>query len=144
MYPKNESQIKYMKDRKTILSTLWIFVTLNYLYCDLMSMMNPEVLNNFLSGDLGFVQITQEFLLGSAVLMEIPISLVLLSRVLKHKANRIANIIAGTIMTAVQSMSLFLGTPELHYTFFSIIEISTTAFIVWYAWNWKISGKEVS
>ncbi|WP_430823641.1 DUF6326 family protein [Carboxylicivirga sp. N1Y90] len=28
------------KDRKVILSTLWIFVTLNYLYCDVLSLMD--------------------------------------------------------------------------------------------------------
>lgn len=124
-------------DRKVILSTLWIFVTLNYLYCDLMSMMNPDVLNQFLTGDLGFVQITQEFLLGSAILMEIPISMVLFSRILKNKVNRWFNIIAGLIMSGVQIMSLSMGTPEMHYVFFSIIEVSTTLFIVWYAWTWS-------
>jgi hypothetical protein len=132
------------RNRKATLSTLWIFATLNYLYCDLLSMMNPEVLNQFLTGDMGFVKITQEFLLGSAVLMEIPISLVLLSRVLKYRVNRWANVIAGLIMTVVQSMTLFVGEPELHYAFFSVIEISTTAFVVWYAWAWqKPGGKEV-
>ena len=135
-------EIFSLKDRKITLTTLWIFVTLNYLYCDLMSMMNPAVLNQFLTGDLGFVKITQEFLLGSAILMEIPISLVLLSRVLKYKVNRWANIIAGLIMTAVQSLSLTLGSPELHYAFFSVIEITTTAFIVWYAWTWPKPGRK--
>lgn len=124
------------QDRKTTLSVLWIFATLNYFYCDVLSMMNPEVLNQFLTGDLGFIQITEEFLLGSAFLMEIPISMVLLSKVLKYKASRWVNIIAGFIMTAVQILSLFVGSPELHYTFFSLIEIVTTAFVVWYAWTW--------
>lgn len=138
---KSIIKTKPSKDRKAILSTLWIFVTLNYLYCDVMSMMNPEVLNDFLTGDLGFVQITEEFLLGSAILMEIPILSIILSRVLKFKANRLVNIVAGSIMTIVQSASLFLGKPELHYTFFSIIEISSTAFVVWYAFSWKKSDK---
>lgn len=138
MAEKGISTATKTSDRRiVILSTLWIFVTLNYLYCDVLSMMNPKVLNQFLTGDMGFVKITSGFLLGSAILMEIPISLVLLSRILKHKANRWTNIIAGLIMTIVQAMSLFLGTPELHYTFSSVIEISTTAFIIWYAWTWK-------
>ena len=33
-----------MKDRKAILSTLWIFITVNYIFCDLLSNMMPEFL----------------------------------------------------------------------------------------------------
>lgn len=126
-----------MKDRKVILSTLWIFVTLNYLYCDVLSLMDPNTLNQLLKGDLGFVQITPTFLLASSVLMEIPIGMVLLSRILQYKADRWFNVIAGTLMTLVQISSLFAGEGlTAYYGFFSIIEASTTAFIVWYAWTW--------
>ena len=130
-------------DKKAILSTLWIFVTLNYLYCDVLAHMDSEVLNQLLTGDMGFVKITPTFLLGASILMEIPIAMVLLSRVLKHNANRVLNIIAGTVMTLVQTSSIFAGDLTPSYAFFSVIEISTTAFIVWYAWTWK-KQKEVS
>jgi len=126
-----------MKDRRVILSTLWIFATLNYLYCDILGFFDAETLKSVLEGHAGSIQITPAFLLGASILMEIPISLVLLSRVLNYKANRWANIIAGTIMTVVQISSLFVGTvPATYYLFFSVIEIACTAFIVWYAWKW--------
>jgi len=129
-----------MKDKKVILSTLWIFVTLNYIYCDVFTLTNPEDLKQIISGTGGSISMTQGFLLGAAILMEIPIAMIILSRVLKFKANRLANIIAGSIMTLVQIMSLFIGTgPTLHYVFFSIIEISCTSFIVWYTWTWPKS-----
>lgn len=125
-----------MTDRKNILSTLWIFLTLNYLYCDLLSMMDPGLLNQYLSGSIEGIEVTQGFLFGSSVLMEIPIAMVLLSRVLNRRANRWANIAAGAVMTIVQIASLFVGTPSGYYLFFSAIEVSCAAFIVWYAWNW--------
>ncbi len=31
---------KIIKNKRVILSTLWIFVTLNYLYCDLVGLMD--------------------------------------------------------------------------------------------------------
>ena len=62
--------------------------------------------------------------------------MVLLSRILKYRANRWANIIAGTIMTVALIATLFVAVPTLYYVFFSIIEIACTAFIVWYAWRW--------
>ncbi|MFC1481706.1 DUF6326 family protein [Candidatus Neomarinimicrobiota bacterium] len=124
-------------DPKVFLSTLWIFVMFNYLYCDVMGLMDPVILNQMLAGDLGFVKITEGFLLGAAVLMEIPIAMVLLSRILNYSANRWANIIAGTIKTVVMIMSMFVGDgPTLYYLFFGTIEMACTAYIVWYAWNW--------
>jgi hypothetical protein len=123
-------------DIKVLLSTLWIFVMFNYLYCDVVGLMDSNLLKQFMTGNAGGMQITQEFLLGASILMEIPMAMIVLSRILKYRANLWANIIAGAIMTAVQILSLFVGTPTMYYIFFSIIEISCTAFIVWYAWKW--------
>lgn len=124
------------KDRRTILSTLWIFVTLNYLYCDVLSLMSPEMLNSLITtGGAGGITMDEPTLLGAAILLEIPILLVLLSRILTYKANRWANIIGGSIKTLVMAGTLFMG-ASLHYIFFAIIEITTTLFIVWYAWTW--------
>jgi hypothetical protein len=69
--------------------------------------------------------------------METSIAMVLLSRVLKYRANRWANIIAGIINTAAVSFSLFAGKPAPYYVFFATIEIACTSFIVWYAWKWR-------
>jgi len=98
--------------------------------------MDPVYLKRLMTGVAGGIQITQGFLLGAAILVEIPIAMVLLSRILKYRASRWANIIAGTIMTAVQILTLFVGTPTIYYVFFSAIEITCTALIVWYAWRW--------
>ena len=116
----------------------------NYLYCDVIALMNPSLLRQFLAGNLGFVQVSQGFLLGSAILMEIPISMVLLSRVLNYRANRWANIVAGAFMTVVQFASLFFGSaPTPYYVFFSILEIGCTALIVWFAWKWSPSESKI-
>ena len=124
-------------DRKTLLSTIWIFVVFNYLYCDVISLMDANLLKQYMTGGVGGLEITQGFLLGAGILMEISIAMVLLSRVLKYRANRWANIIAGTITTTVQLLTLFVGSsPTMYYIFFSIIEITCTALIVWYAWKW--------
>jgi len=125
-----------LKDRKIILSTLWIFVTLNYLYCDVLGLMDSEILKQFLTGTVDGLVINKNFLLGGAILMEIPIAMVLLSRILKIKINRWANIIAALIKTAAMILSLSVGSPTGYYIFFAVIEISTTLFIVWYAWTW--------
>jgi hypothetical protein len=124
------------EDMRARLSTLWIFVMFNYLYCDVLGLMDPESLRGFLDGNVGGIDITQGFLLSASILMEIPMAMVLLSRVLKYRANRWANIGAGTLMTVVQFSTLFFGSsPTPFYLFFSVIEIACTSVIVWYAWK---------
>lgn len=131
-----------IKDRKVMLSTLWVFVVFNYLYCDVMSLMDPKLLKQYIFGNPGGIQVTEGFLFGAAILMEIPIAMVFLSRVLKNRLNRWTNTIAGIIMTAVQLISLFFGTsPTPYYLFFSIIEIGCTLLIVWYAWKRAKPGR---
>src|SRR6266700_7824722 len=115
-------------DKKVMLSTLWLFAMLNYTYGDVLTLMAPVKHCS--------IQLTQGFLLGASIFQEIPIAMVLLSRILKYRANRWANIIAGTIMTVALIATLFVAVPTLYYVFFSIIEIACTAFIVWYAWRW--------
>jgi hypothetical protein len=127
--------------KKVVFSALWVFATLNYLYCDVMGLMDSNLLKQYLSGKVNGMNMNEGFLLGAAILMEIPIAMVLVSNILNYKANRLANIIAGIVMTVVQSATLFAGTPAKYYLFCSIIEISTTAFIFWYALKWKDADK---
>jgi hypothetical protein len=76
-------------------------------------------------------------LLGAGVLIEVSIAMIPLSRVLKYRANRRANIIAAIFLTVVQLITLFVRTPTLEYVFFLSIMIATTAVIAWYAWKWS-------
>jgi hypothetical protein len=127
---------KIVKNKRVILSTLWIFVTLNYLYCDVVGLMDSVLLNQYIAGEVNGMEINQGFLLAGAVLMEIPIAMVILSLILSYKSNRWANIIAGLIKAIVMILTMFVG-PTLYYVFFGTIEIATTIFIVFYAWNWS-------
>jgi uncharacterized protein DUF6326 len=112
-----------------LLSTLWLFAMLTYTYGDVVTLMDPV--------KHGTMELTEGFLLGGSIIMMIPISMVLLSRILQYRVNRWANIIAGTFMTAFLTLTLFVAVPTLYYAFFSAIEIACTAFIVGYAWKWR-------
>ena len=124
-------------DTKVLLSTIWIFATLNYLYCDVLGLMDTDSLRQYISGTINGIDITQNFLLGAAILVEIPMAMVLLSRILKPRLNRLVNILAGLIMTVVQIATLFVGDAAGYYIFSSVLEIAATASIVWIAWNWQ-------
>lgn len=131
-------------DMKGIFSTLWIFLSVNYIYCDHLGIMEPEVFQSLMTGYIGSIQITQGFLLASAILLEIPFVMIVLSRVLEYRANRWANIIAGVIMAFVQIGTMGMGTSSsLSYIFYSVIEIVCNLLIVWLAWKWHKPESEL-
>ncbi|MFC2152226.1 DUF6326 family protein [Bacteroidota bacterium] len=119
-------------DMKVKLSTLWIFVMINMIMADIVGFMNPGALESIIKGDVD-VQITQELLLIFSVLLEIPILMIVLSRVLNYKANRWTNIIASVITIL---FVVWGGTTSLSYIFFASIEVVTMLLITWYAWKW--------
>jgi hypothetical protein len=130
-----------MHDTKERLSLLWIFALLNYLYADVVALFaivgsrNPDDVPH----------LTQWALLGSAVLMEIPIAMILACRLLPFRANRLANIVAGSIVTLVNGFLTFVpplagwGRPPAfpEYLFFATIETVATSVIIWQAWTWS-------
>ena len=118
-----------MPDMKVRLSALWLFAILTYTYGDVVTLMDPV--------KHGSVQMTEGFLLGGSIFMMIPITMVLLSRILKYRASRLTSIIAGIIMTVALPVTLFVAKPTTYYVFFTVIEITTTALIVWYALKWR-------
>ena len=119
-------------DMKSRLSLLWIFYMFNAAYIDITTLYYSVFINHHAK-----VHYTQAFLLGAGVLIEISIAMVVLARLLRYRANRRANIAAGVFLTAVQIVTLFVGTPTLAYLFFSLILIATSAAAVWYAWKWS-------
>lgn len=121
------------EEMKARLSNLWIFIMLNILSADVFSFMLPE------SASGAPVQVTQGLMLAFAFLMEIPLAMVVLSRILPHRANRLANIIAGavTILFVIGG-----GSQTLHYYFFAAVEVLTMLYIILTAWLWKGPEKD--
>ena len=124
---------------KILLILLWVFYSVNFMYADTLHSMEPGVLEGIMTGYTagGTVKITDGFLLGVAIMFEIPFLMIVLSWVLKYRANRWANIIAGTLFVLAQIASLFLGAPSPAYIFYVAIEIAGLLLIVWNAWKWS-------
>ncbi|MBI4938433.1 MAG: hypothetical protein HY846_09525 [Nitrosomonadales bacterium] len=75
----------------------------------------------------------QGLLLMFSILLEIPIAMIVLSRLLSYRANRFANILAGviTILWVIGG-----GNASVSYVFFATIEVVGMAYIIWCAWKW--------
>jgi hypothetical protein len=122
------------KDMRMRLSTLWIFVLLNMIYADILSFMSPGVLKMIMSGRAEDIVLTPALLLLFAVMTEVPIAMVLLSRTLPARANRWANI-GAAIFTALYVTGLGSATPQ--YIFIGGLEVLACALIGWSAWKWR-------
>jgi len=128
-----------MHDTRERLSVLWIFALLNYLYADVVALFDV------VGSRTPFEPLSPWALMGSAVLMEIPIAMILASRLLPFRANRLANIIAGAIVTLINGFLTFVpplvgwGRPPAfpEYLFFATIETVATSVIIWQAWTWS-------
>ncbi|WP_225889216.1 DUF6326 family protein [Halomicronema hongdechloris] len=116
-------------ETKAKLSTLWIFVLLNVIFRDLHELAKPEYLEELMNG-----QVTEQMLLLAGFMIEVPIAMVLLSRLLPYGANRWTNIIAAVI---VLSLLIMYGTTDLDDTFFIIVKIAALSLVIWTAWRWR-------
>lgn len=105
------------------LSLLWIILTANILLAD--------ILSAFIAfGDLGVIDIPgnpRTVMAISAVLLNIPILMIYLSRVLKPKLNRTLNIIAA-IITLIFVLGGASSLP--HYIVIAAIETVIIAIII--------------
>lgn len=125
---------------RRLVSALWLFAILNYLYCDVLGSHDADYMRDILDGT-GAVQLNQGALLGAGVLMTIPIAATLLTRIASHRLARWYSVAAGTVMTLVQVATLFVGTSTMYYTYFSVLEIAATATITWIALaRWKVDA----
>ena len=138
MYTQDHNQRNHLS-RRLKYSSLWAFTSLNYLYADLVGLMDVNLLSQYQTGIVNGIEVSPAFLTTAAAYMQIPLSNVFLPHVIKNdKALRWVQIISGTIATLAQGASLFVGEPSPYYILFSAIEIGVTSYITIDAIKWKV------
>ena len=86
---KNALEANLHQPIPMLISKLWVFLSLNYILCDVLSNMEMAVLRGLFEGNIAGIEMTQGFLLIAGLSLEIPFIMVLLSAVLPYQANRI-------------------------------------------------------
>lgn len=118
-------------DTKVLLSTLWIVVMINMLKADILSLYIPGAAEE-VARTAGETPIPI-LMLSGAIMMEISILMIILSRVLKYRTNRWVNIIASIITIAF----IWGGAASYpHYVFIGTVETICLLLIIWNAWKW--------
>jgi hypothetical protein len=116
------------------LAAIWIVAMFAYMYADILTFYEPGLLEEIIAGNVLIG--SQISLLVAAILMSIPGYMVFLSLTLPYKATRWINIIVGIFHIVLAFGSLFVGTGDLFYTYFVIVEMGFISLAVWYAWKW--------
>jgi hypothetical protein len=128
----------FFRNRRNVYSSIWAFASLNYLYADLVGLMDKNKLAQYQTGVVEGLKITPEFLTIAAGFMQIPLVNVFLPQIIKNENTlRWVQIASGTIMTLVQAGTLFVGKPTPYYALFSAFEIAATTYITIDAIKWK-------
>jgi len=125
-------------DRKSMLSTAWIFVLLNVIFRDLHELFRPGMLQEMLSGTVNGVTVTDQVLLLGGIMLQLPLAMVLLSRVLPDRASRWANVVAALAAIAIVLVpTLVTSTPDPDDLLFAAAELVGLLFIIGSAWTWR-------
>lgn len=121
-------------DTKVLLSTLWIVVMINMLKADILSLFIPGAADELAKTSATTGTPIPLLMLGGAIMMEISIVMIILSRVLKFKVNRWVNIIISLITIA---FVVGAGVSYPHYLFIATVEVICLLLIIVFAWKWR-------
>jgi hypothetical protein len=119
------------------LQLLWVFLFLNFIFCDVFTLFHGPTLNQLLTGAVDGIEMSQPALLGFAVLMELGLVMILVSRLAPFGFARWGNVVVGTLLIAVQTVTVLTPGLTLHYAFFSAVEIAALLSIVLTARRWS-------
>lgn len=117
---------------ETKISLLWIIVLFNMVFADILSLFIPWVHNQI--AEFAWDTSIATLMLIGAIVHQIPIFMVFLSRILSYNLNRKLNITAAiiTIIYVIWGGSWF---P--HYLFIASIEVLCMIYIILIAYGWK-------
>lgn len=121
-------------DTKVLLSTLWIVVMLNMLKADILSLYIPDAAEEVARTATSAGASIPQLMLGGAVMGELALIMIILSRVLKYGINRWVNIVMG-VVTIVYVWGGAASYP--HYIFIATVETICLLLIIGFAWLWR-------
>ena len=123
-----------VRDKKVILSTLWVVVMFSIAFADIIGFIEPGTLERIINGDLGF-ELTPAMILVFSLLQVIPIAMILVARLFRRGVNRWLNI-GASVLTLLYVLGGGNWESTSYYVF-AAVEVVAILVIIWQAWSWK-------
>lgn len=121
-------------DTKILLSTLWVVVMINMLKADILSGFIPGAAEEVAKTSVSTGASIPQLMLIGAIMGQLGIAMIILSRVLKYGINRWVNIVVS-IVTIAYIWGGMSSYP--HYIFIAAVETICLLLIIWFAWTWR-------
>jgi phosphoglycerol transferase MdoB-like AlkP superfamily enzyme len=121
-------------DTKVLISTLWIVVMINMLKADILSLFIHGATDGVVRTAASMGASIPQLMLGAAIIGQLSIAMIVLSRVLKYGINRWVNIVVSIVIIAY-IWSGMVTYP--HYLFIASVETLCLLLIAWFAWRWR-------
>jgi hypothetical protein len=135
------TQAKQYQDTRVgvrlLLCALWIALPFVFAYVDIFGLFRADVLEAALDGRVAATQLTvdQTFLTVTLAYVLVLVVMVLLSLLLKPRANRVTNIVVSLVYIVSVAVSC-IGETWVYYLLGSLVEVLLLAAIAWTAWTW--------
>ncbi|MEO1478152.1 MAG: DUF6326 family protein [Bacteroidota bacterium] len=118
---------------KLMISALWTVVLFNMLFRDLHEFARTGFLEELIAMTSNGASISEGLLLGAAAFLQIPITMIALTLVLKTRATWWANLIAAPV-----TLAMIVGNnlaPDLDDAFFVAVECAALLLVMRVAWR---------
>jgi len=127
-------QLIEVRDKRVILSTLWIIVMISIISADIFGFIEPGTLEGIINSETGF-ELTPVLIAIFSLFQVIPIAMILVARLFRRDVNRWLNISASVL-----TLLYVLGGgnwESTSYFVFAAVEVIAMLMIIWLAWRWK-------
>ena len=122
-------------NKNILLSQLWLFMLLNMIFRDIHEIFFPPTIQELMGGTFNGQEIPEALMLIGGFMVLLPISMVLLSRILKRSINRRINfVIVPFSLIAI----LANGVRDMDDVLFVIVKSITLIAIFIIAYKWKV------
>lgn len=121
-------------DTKLILASLWASVMFCYIYADYFGLFSAGQVATMNRGEIPPLgPATDRVMLFVSTMMIIPSLMIFLSAALPARINRIVNLAAGLLYSAIIAITMW---SSAHFIFYGVVEIILTLLVVYHAWTW--------
>ena len=119
------------RDPRAVLSMLWVYVLLNTLFRDIHEIFRDGFIEEVISGRVNGTEFT---MVTAALVLQLPLSMVVLSRILPRRVNRLANIAISVMTGATVVGSWPKDADDIVFAIFATIGLVA---IIAYSWTWQ-------
>ncbi|PWJ21600.1 DUF6326 family protein [Jannaschia seohaensis] len=115
-----------------LLSLLWVFVSLNIVFADVLSIYTPGVLPQVMEGVVEGVALSETLMLIAAVFIQIPLAMIVLTHLLPPRGLKLVTTVAALVTAA---FVIGGGSLKPHYIFFASCEVLALLTILRQTWR---------